>query len=349
MIYLLIANLKMMYRNKQTAFWALFFPLLLVSVFGLFNMDEYSKSKIVITDLSQTNDSRQLISSIREVKSWTVLQILDSSTNSLLTFEEINADYIITIPIGFSETFPTLLEYTASSNSDHELVAATVRDLAHNIFYPNLPSLTTESNIGTKAIDYFDTVLLGLIGLAITTNSVISVTIQISTYRNQQILKRLLATPLPIWKFFVTQITSHLILVMIQTSIILAVGIFIFGANITGNILYMYLIIGLSTIIFLNIGFILSAYANSPAAGSGLGNAVIFPMIFLSGTFFPAEYLPGFLPYVSKLMPLRPMLDSLRDIGLYNMSLTDVWVPIVYLLCWILVSGVIANRVFKFN
>jgi ABC-2 type transport system permease protein len=76
---------------------------------------------------------------------------------------------------------------------------------------------------------------------------------------------------------------------------------------------------------------------------------VIFPMIFLSGTFFPAEYLPWPLPLLSAIMPLTPMLNGLREVALSQMSLVDIWPSLLILLVWIILSGVIANRVFKFN
>ena len=146
-------------------------------------------------------------------------------------------------------------------------------------------------------MDYFDTVLLGLLGLGIMTNSIISIAVRISTYRNQAVLKRLLATPLPVWKFFAGEVLAHLMLAIVQALIILAVGVFAFGGDIHGNLGWVLIIVLLGTVVFLNIGFILSAWARSPAAASGMGNAVALPMMFLAGTFFSTASLPWLLPY----------------------------------------------------
>ena len=54
MIALTIANLKMMVRNRQTTFWALFFPLVLVVVFGLFDFTATYSSRIAIVDADET-------------------------------------------------------------------------------------------------------------------------------------------------------------------------------------------------------------------------------------------------------------------------------------------------------
>ena len=87
---------------------------------------------------------------------------------------------------------------------------------------------------------------------------------RISTYRNQAVLKRLQATPLPVWKFFAGEVAAHLLLALVQALIILAVGVFVFGADIHGNLGWVLLIVLLGTVVFLNIGFILSAWARSP-------------------------------------------------------------------------------------
>ncbi|GIT69483.1 MAG: hypothetical protein Ct9H300mP27_05870 [Chloroflexota bacterium] len=55
------------------------------------------------------------------------------------------------------------------------------------------------------------------------TNSIISIAVRISTFRNQAIFKRLLVTPLSIWKFFAAEITAHVLLALVQAGIILAV------------------------------------------------------------------------------------------------------------------------------
>tara|TARA_A100001037_G_scaffold306425_1_gene351371 strand:+ start:2933 stop:3946 length:1014 start_codon:yes stop_codon:yes gene_type:complete len=337
-----------MYRNRQTAFWALFFPLLLVTVFGLFNMTEFNKTKIGIADLSETTLSSSLIQDLGNIQDWNISSV--DITEMTTRLETGTLDYGISIPKDFEKTEPFItVQYASPNDTGHHVVAAAVRDTIQQLINPNYSLTTVGVSINKEPANYFDSVLLGIIGLAITVNSVISITIQLSTYRNQNILKRLLATPLPIWQFFFCEILAHLVLVLIQTTIILLVGSFVFGANISGNLFFLYIIVVIGTIVFINIGFILSAWANSPAAGSGLGNAVIFPMIFLSGTFFPAEYLPWPLPLLSAIIPLTPMLEALREVALNQMSLLDAWMPISILGAWILLTGVIATRVFKFN
>ena len=60
MLALTVANLKMMLRNRQTIFWALFFPLLLVVVFGLLDIDGFGSASLAIVDEAGTPRSQLL-------------------------------------------------------------------------------------------------------------------------------------------------------------------------------------------------------------------------------------------------------------------------------------------------
>jgi ABC-2 type transport system permease protein len=203
--------------------------------------------------------------------------------------------------------------------------------------------------IDVPEVDYFDNVLLGLLGLGIMMNSIISIAVRISTFRNQSILKRLLVTPLPIWKFFAAEITAHVLLALVQAGIILSLGVFVFGGHVYGNIFWVLAITALGSVVFLNIGFILSAWAKSPAAASGMGNAVAMPMMFLGGAFFSTAALPWVLPEVAQALPLTPMLVALREVAIESEPIWETWPYLAAMGAWVVVTAAGAVKVFKFS
>ena len=191
--------------------------------------------------------------------------------------------------------------------------------------------------------------LMGLVGMGVMVNSVISIAVKISGYRNQNILKRILVTPLPVRNYFASEVLAHLVLAMVQVGIIMAVGVLLFGARIYGNVLWIFLIVAFANIIFLNIGFILSAWARSPAAASGIGNAIVLPMMFFSGTFFPTSNLPAFLPELVQVLPLTPMLEALRHVSIDGWAIWQTWPELAILAGWVVVSSVAAMKLFRFG
>ena len=145
------------------------------------------------------------------------------------------------------------------------------------------------------------------------------------------------------------EIGAHLMLAAVQVGIILVVGVFVFGAEIHGNVAWIFPIALLGTIVFLNIGFILSAWARSPAAASGMGNAVALPMMFFAGTFFSTATLPWVLPQAAKFLPLTPMLEALRDVAIDSAPLWETWPQLGALGIWVAVTAFVATRVFRFG
>lgn len=390
MVALTVANLKMMVRNRQTTFWALFFPLILVVVFGLFDFTATNSSRIAILDGAETPASRLLIDSLAELEERGLLQRQEPPT-SLEEGRRLVAsgdlDYLLSIPRGYGEkvdsnaiqpqaeppggnegqrTAPTLI-LGGEGEERNQLVIGVVRQgiqamptnlvngqglenqgPANTSGGPATDEVVTE-RVGAPSATYFEMVLLGLVAMGIMTHGTISIAVRISNYRNLSILKRMLVTPLSIWKFFAAEVTAQLLLAIVQAAVILAVGVFLFGAQINGNVVHMLPAVILGSAVFLNLGFIISAWANTPAAASGMGNVVTLPMMFFAGTFFSTSALPWLLPYAADALPLAPMITALRDIGLQGATAWEVWPQLAWLAGWVAATALVAVRVFRFS
>ena len=371
MLAITLSNLKMMARNRQGLFWALIFPLLLVVVFGLFDFRGVTPAGLAVADFSG-GPKAELLSERLAGIAFLEPEELDIEAAGYLQearqrLTDGDLGYLLLIPQGLDDPAaenragavePVILVYATRNPERNQLVEGAVHSLVielRSAGQPVLPEhLVTSEVIETPEVDYFDTLLLGLLGLGIMTNSIISIAVRISTYRNQSVLKRLLVTPLPVWKFFAGEIIAHLLLAMVQALIILAVGVFVFGGDIHGSpvliqLFWVLLIVLLGTVVFLNIGFILSAWARSPAAASGMGNAVALPMMFLAGTFFSTAALPWLLPYAALALPLTPMLDALREVAINSAPLWETWPQLAALGAWAVVTAGVAVRVFRFS
>ncbi len=356
MVALTLANIKMMARNRQAIFWALFFPLMLVVVFGLFDVNGVGSADVVVIDESEGPNSELLLERLNEI------EFLELESEKLVFSEARDKvatgdlGYLIVIPASFDD--PTIntevnLVYSTRNPDRNQLVDGAVRNLVSEIQSASGPVVPAEllmaDVIDVPEVDYFDNVLLGLLGLGIMMNSIISIAVRISTFRNQSILKRLLVTPLPIWKFFAAEITAHVLLALVQAGIILSLGVFVFGGHVYGNIFWVLAITALGSVVFLNIGFILSAWAKSPAAASGMGNAVAMPMMFLGGAFFSTAALPWVLPEVAQALPLTPMLVALREVAIESEPIWETWPYLAAMGAWVVVTAAGAVKVFKFS
>ena len=362
MLALTVANLKMLARNRQAAFWALLFPLLLVVIFGLFDFKGVGSGSLAVVDRADNHGSRLLSGKLAAIEFLEMKPGPPDVGEGRRRLAQRKLDYLVVIPEDFqsasaradpTDPVPVLLYYNSQDRQRNQLVDGLVRGLVAETQPPGqwVPpsSLVTTEVLEVPEVDYFDEVLMGLIGFGIMTNSIISIAVRVSTYRNQSILKRLLVTPLPIWKYFAGEVSAHLVLAAVQVAIILLVGVFAFGASVHGNAAWIFLIALLGTLVFLNIGFILSAWARNPAAASGMGNAVALPMMFFAGTFFSTATLPWVLPHAAQVLPLTPMLDALRVVAIDSGQIWDTWPQLGVMGLWVLATAAVAVRVFRFS
>ncbi len=359
MLALTAANLKMLARNRQATFWAIVFPLLLVVVFGLIEINGVGAGSVAVVDLSGGPEAQGLREKLGEIELLDFREDPEDEPAARRQVADRDLDYLVVIPPDFGSDGaaaprePVVLLYDTRSGDRNQLIDGLVRSLVAQV-RSDAGRLPASSTVVTEVIeapeaDYFDEVLMGLVALGIMTNSIISIAVRVSTHRNQAVLKRLLVTPLPVWKYFAGEIGAHLVLAAVQVALILAVGIWVFGADVQGNLGWIFVVALLGAVVFLNIGFVLSAWARSPAAASGMGNAIALPMMLFAGAFFSTAKLPWILPQAVQVLPLTPMLEALRDVAIDSAPLWDTWPHLGALAIWAAVTALAAVRVFRFR
>ncbi len=132
--------------------------------------------------------------------------------------------------------------------------------------------------------------------------------------REQKVLKSLGATPLPRLYILGAEILVRLLLSLVQLGTIVALGVLVFGVRITGSWPLVFAMVLFGSLTFITMGYMLSSFSRTVESGQGLVQFVQFPMMFLSGIFFPVEIMPKFLTPVVRAMPLTYLGDALRQI-----------------------------------
>ncbi|MSQ25548.1 MAG: ABC transporter permease [Dehalococcoidia bacterium] len=354
---LIIANLKMSVRNRQALFWAMFFPLIFVGVFGLFNLDELPTTSIGVIDYAQDGVSAALVRDLESVDNVKV----KPRTDEALARQEIKdkkLKLLLVLPAGLERSVqqraPVGIQLVFDESDPVAAAGVSVvrRFLAQeNLRFTQAPSVLAIASEGirTNKTDYFDFLLPGFIGMGVMTYSIIGLASMLAVYREQKIFKRVLATPLRVSTFFTAIVAALLVIAVAQAAVILLTGIFLLGGHVYGNYLYIGVLVLLGNSVFLAIGFIVGAHVNTVQAASGLGNAVAMPMMVLSGTFFPTETLPPILENIVAYLPLAAMLDALRGVTLDGQPLWHFGKELGILAAWLVGTFVIAVRSFKFR
>lgn len=346
MFKLFVANLKMTFRNRQSLFWVLAFPLIFTVIFGFFFGSNVSTGTVDLINNSKSDLAQNLEKSMKDVTAFkTNTGMNESEARVALNKSQISA--IVIIPEGFGDPTPntpksiTIIEDPATSQTASVITGYINQYLTQIDFqiYKIQPtySLKTEKT-NNRPLNYFDFVLMGLIGMALMNSSIQGVSIAMSNYREDKILKRITTTPLPTWKFIFAEVISRLVLNVIQISLILSVGYYGFHAHIYGNIFVLFAFSLLGGLLFQCFGFMVAALTKTTDAAEGMATAIAIPMMFLAGVFFPIDSLPKWLYSIVQYLPLAPLLKMIRSIGSAsaspfadpkNIVLVGLWIVIV--------------------
>ncbi len=160
------------------------------------------------------------------------------------------------------------------------------------------------------AADYY---LPGYIAAFVMTNGIIGVTSNVSEFKRNGTLKRLAATPLKKRDWIISNILQQAVLAFMLTAVMILLGVVLFGVQVYPGPLAMLLIL-LGSLAFSSVGMVMGGIIKDVEAASGAGNAIAFPMMFLSGAFWPIENMPEYLQTVAKVLPLYYFHQGLRSI-----------------------------------
>ena len=201
----------------------------------------------------------------------------------------------------------------------------------------------------SSELRYVDFIVPGILAMTLMTSGLLGLSLTFVFYREKGILRRIKVSPLPLSRFLGGEMTADLLMALIQAAVLLAVGMLVFKIHVRGNWLYIIILIILGAASFLALGFLIASITRTLKTAQMAANAVTFPMMFLSGVFFPLSILPGFLVVIAKILPLYYLGDALREVMIRGKGLGAVWLDIVVLVGMGLVCFAVSIKLFRWE
>ncbi|MEX1170771.1 MAG: ABC transporter permease, partial [Chloroflexota bacterium] len=297
---LTIANIKSYVRDRAALFWTLAFPLIFIFMFGfIFQGGGGGGLSLGWVD----RDGSQAASELRAAfETQSGLELVVAEENEALDqMRDGQLEAVIVVPEGYGEAVETaaagtgppggVVVYTDPSRQNLEgsvyRAVGTVLGVVNlggrpPLVIPRSETLQTEN---LNFISYFVPSMLGLSVMQVG----IFAAIPLVADREKLILKRLAATPLRRWQLVGSNVLMRLLIAMIQAVIIVAVGVIVFSVEITGPFGLSVVFVALGAVAFLALGYVVASFASTEDAANGMTSVIQFPMMFLSGTFFPID------------------------------------------------------------
>lgn len=168
--------------------------------------------------------------------------------------------------------------------------------------------------------------------------------ISLSLRRQAGILKRVRATPLPAWAYFVGLLVHCIVLSFIDTALILLLSI-IYGVPLPHQWFQIVVVLILGAAVFCALGVAVASLIRNADAAPAVVQFIFFPLVFISGSYFPIQ--SKLLNHIADILPVRPLNQALLDPFAYGHGFNGKY--ILTLAIWGVVGSVVAIRRFRWD
>jgi ABC-2 type transport system permease protein len=174
----------------------------------------------------------------------------------------------------------------------------------------------------------------GLIGVILTMTMVLFTGVAIVRERERGNMELLIATPVSRSELMLGKVLPYAVIGLLQTTVVLALGVWLFAVPVRGSVLDVYLAAVLLILANLTLGLLISTRAQSQFQAMQMTFFVFLPSILLSGFMFPFAGMPVVIQWLAEALPLTHFLRLVRGIMLRGASLFELWRDVLALVAF---------------
>ncbi|WP_067482949.1 ABC transporter permease [Actinomadura hibisca] len=336
-------------RDRGALFFTVLFPLMFLVVFGgVFGGQTTSKVTVVqvgpapVLERAMAHGGGELAKVLRVERS-------DDLDGSVRKVKKGDADAVVqqqgnTLAVRFSAA--------------DQVKSGTVQGLMNSIVQasnqaasgkPPVYSLTSQrvEDESMTAIQFFTPSLLGW---ALASAGVFGASQTLVNWRTKGILRRLRLSPVPIPTVFGARVAVSLVVAMVQLALFLGVAQLPFFGLQLRDAWWMAIPLVLSGVLaFLAIGMVIGAWAKTQETAQTVTQAVVLPMAFLGGSFFPLDASPTWMRTLSYIFPLRYLNEGMLNVMGRGLGPASALPQIAILLGVAVVGALVAARLFRWD
>ncbi|MGH8105357.1 MAG: ABC transporter permease [Arenimonas sp.] len=168
-------------------------------------------------------------------------------------------------------------------------------------------------------------VVPGLVGVILTMTMVLFTAVAIVRERERGNLELLITTPVSRTELMVGKVLPYIVIGLVQTSIVLLLGVLVFQVPTRGRWIDVYAATMLLIMANLSLGLLISTRAKSQFQAMQMSFFLLLPSILLSGFMFPFAGMPKLAQWIAEILPLTHFMRLNRGIMLRGADLIDLW------------------------
>lgn len=351
------SNATQTFRDRMALFWFLAFPVVFIILFGaIFSGDFETASFQVGLVRGQNSQLAEVVESAFAHVPVFRIAVGDDLQDELRALQQGKRRLVVQLAEPTASQGPPSMQvqvyYDGSDQNSKTMLLPLVQRVFDELEVRLLerPRLFTLKPRPVQVADLrqIDYLLPGILAMAIMQLGLFGA-VRIVNLREQKILKRLAATPLPRHLFLASEVTVRLAMAVVQTLAIVIIGHLAFDVQVVGSWAAVFGLVLLGACTFVSLGYMLVSFASSEEGANGIVQLVQFPMMFLSGIFFPVEVMPAFLKPILRILPLTYLADALRQVMVKAAPLYSLPLEVAVLGAYLLVTLMVAARFFRWE
>lgn len=316
----------------------------------------------------------------------TMLQGINSQTSMMVLSNESSVSAIkdmvqrgdleggIVIPSNFSESILTGQQGTVIIVTDESnpQISAEIQGVLHTVFdemgtviaqqkvqmlnptvnATNSLPIIKPYNIQTEGVvsgspSYFDFIAPGIMAMTVMMSVMTGLPVAISQEKEIGTMDGMMVAPINRLSIILGKTLGQTARGLIQGVIILLLAIGIFGVAVQGSILLVFALLLLGVFSFVGLGIVITSFTKDQETAQMLMMTLMFPMMFLSGVFFPIQQMPWYMQDISKFLPLTYASQALRKVMVLGAGIPQISSELIVLIVFGAVMIAIAVPVFR--
>jgi ABC transporter DrrB family efflux protein len=343
-------------RQPSTLFFMLVIPVFQTLIFGVALDTQVENIPLIVYDLDGRSASRQLAQSFENTRRFEIVGSVydEESFRRAMTSGRarvglrIPPDYTERLLAGEQADVQVLIDGSDAQVATTAQNAANLLGLNQSISLARakgeaaqLAPARNQTGVGVVPIDVRTRLLYnpnlessfffvpGLVGIILQLVTLFLTSFAIVREREMGTLEQLFVTPVGRAGLMLGKLLPYAIAGFIETLIVLAVMVYLFGIPINGSLFLLIALTALFLVCGLGLGLLISTLAKSQVAAMQFAFMVMLPSVLLSGFVFPRSEMPFAIYIFTFAIPATYFIEILRGIVLRGADLIDLFPSII--------------------
>ncbi|MDQ1281360.1 MAG: type transport system permease protein [Thermoproteota archaeon] len=379
-----IKDLTELFRNRLGLIMLILMPIFMMGMIGfIYPSNGGTPTNLPVALVNEdegfqgsTIASQTLIMGLQRINSQTSMLALsnESSFNDIkILVQKGDVEGGIVIPSNFTQSIltgkqGTIIIITDQSNPQ---ISATIQAVLSTVFgqmgtvlaqqkvqqFPGINSNNSLSIVQPYKVQsqgvvsgtpsYFDFIAPGIMAMTVMMSVMTGLPVAISQEKEIGTLDGMMVAPINRLSIILGKTLGQTTRGLLQGVIILILASVLFHVSIQGSILLVFGLLLLGVFSFVGLGIVITSFAKDQETASMIMMTLMFPMMFLSGVFFPTQQMPWYMQNISKALPLTYASQALRKVMVLGAGIPDITTELAVMIVFGVVMISIAVPVFR--